>query len=202
MFSTLKFIARHPLSSKQPLRAFWRYGRWQIESRLRREVEFKWVEGSKLIVRNGMTGATGNVYCGLHEFGDMLFLLHFLRSNDLFVDVGSNVGSYTVLASAVCRAHSVAVEPDPNTMRSLRRNVAINDLDELVTVFELALGSTEGEVPFTIGQDTGNRVATSGKKNVRMVDQQRLDALIGKDSPSIMMIKMDVEGYEEEVLRG
>lgn len=39
--------------------------RWQIESRLRREVKFKWIEGSKLIVRNGMTGATGNIYCGL-----------------------------------------------------------------------------------------------------------------------------------------
>ena len=87
-------------------------------------------------------------------------------------------------------------------MRSLKRNVAINDL-ELVTVYELALGSTEGEVPFTIGQDTGNRVATSiGEKNVRMVNQQRLDALIGGDSQSIMMIKMDVEGAEKEALRG
>ena len=93
ILATLRFIATHPLSSKKPLAAFWRYGRWQIESRLRSEVEFDWIEGSKLVVRNGMTGATGNIYCGLHEFSDMAFLLHLLRPDDLFVDIGANIGA-------------------------------------------------------------------------------------------------------------
>ena len=106
ILSTFRFIATHPLSSKRPLRALCRYGRWQIESRLRPEVEFRWIEGSKLIARNGMTGATGNIYCGLHEFTDMAFVLHLLRPDDLFVDVGANIGSYTVLASSVCEARS------------------------------------------------------------------------------------------------
>jgi hypothetical protein len=75
-------------------------------------------------------------------------------------------------------------------------------LDELVTVYELALGPTEGEVHFTVGQDTGNRVAEIGPKGIRMVAQQRLDALMDRASHPIMMVKMDVEGYEEEVLRG
>ena len=46
-------------------------------------MEFQWIKGSKLIVRNGMTGATGNIYCGLHEFADMGFVLHLLRPGDL-----------------------------------------------------------------------------------------------------------------------
>jgi hypothetical protein len=76
--STFQFIARHPLSSNRPLSAYWRYARWQVESRLRNEVVFEWIEGSRLVARNGMTGATGNIYCGLHEFADMAFLLHLL----------------------------------------------------------------------------------------------------------------------------
>jgi len=196
------FFAAHPLTRKARVKAWARFVSWQIRSRMQEEVIVPWIAGQRLAVRRGMSGATGNIYAGLHEFADMMFVLHFLRGGDLFLDIGANVGSYAILASGVCRATTWAFEPDPNTMRSLRRNVAINDLDELVKVYELALGSTEGEVPFTIGQDTGNRVATSGKKNVRMVSQQRLDALIGGDSQSIMMIKMDVEGYEEEVLRG
>lgn len=149
-----------------------------------------------------MTGATGNIYAGLHEFTDMMFVLHFLRKGDLFLDVGANVGSYTILASGVCRAAVWAFEPDPNTVRSLQRNVELNDLSSLVTVYELALGSTEGEVPFTVGQDTVNRVATNaGDRNIRLVNQQRLDQLNCADAQPIM-IKMDVEGYEEEVLRG
>src|SRR5262249_22467393 len=70
------------------------------------------------------------------------------------------------------------------------------------TIYELALGGSDGEVPFTVGQDTENRVVGFSEKNVRIVRQQRLDALIGRASQAIMMIKMDVEGYEEEVLRG
>jgi FkbM family methyltransferase len=197
------FFATHPLTRKAPLKAWARFVSWQIRSRMQEEVIVPWIAGQRLAVRRGMKGATGNIYVGLHEFADMMFVLHFLRKGDLFLDIGANVGSYAILASGVCRATTWAFEPDPHSVRSLKRNVAINDLDELVTVYELALGDIEGEVPFSIGQDTGNRVTTGiGEKNVRMVSQQRLDALIGGDPQSIMMIKMDVEGYEEEVLRG
>jgi FkbM family methyltransferase len=196
------FFATHPLTRKAPLKAWARFVSWQIRSRMQEEVIVPWIAGQRLAVRRGMAGATGNIYVGLHEFADMMFVLHFLRGGDLFLDIGANVGSYAILASGVCRATTWAFEPDPNTVRSLRRNVAINDLDELVTVYELALGDADGEIPFTVGRDTGNRVASAGEKNVRTVRQKRLDALIGGASHPILMIKMDVEGYGEEVLRG
>jgi predicted RNA methylase len=78
-----------------------------------------------------MKGATANMSIGLSEFADMMLALHFLRKGDLFVDVGANVGSYAVLASGVCRATTWAFEPDPNTVRSLKRNLAINNLNDL-----------------------------------------------------------------------
>jgi FkbM family methyltransferase len=147
-----------------------------------------------------MTGATGNIYTGLHEFADMMFLLHFLRERDLFLDIGANVGTYTVLASGVCRAITHAFEPDPNSMRALQRNVSLNCLEELVTLHALALGHCEDEVHFTVGLDTENRVATAEQENIQMVRQQMLDVVIGSATP--VMIKIDVEGYEENVLRG
>ena len=105
-----------------------------------------------------MTGATGNIYTGLHEFTDMMLTLHFLRRGDLFLDIGANVGTYAVLASGVCGADTWAFEPDPGTVSDLKRNLAINGLEELVTVYDIALGASEGEVGFTIGLDTANRV--------------------------------------------
>jgi FkbM family methyltransferase len=200
--NTAHFFSTHPLTRKAPLKAWARFVSWQIRSRLQDEVVLPWLAGQRLAARRGMTGATGNIYAGLHEFADMMFVLHFLRKGDLFLDVGANIGSYTILASGVCRAAVWAFEPDPNTVRSLKRNVELNDLNSLVTVYELALGSTAGEVPFTVGQDTENRVVTNaGDTNIRMVNQQPLDALNRADAQPIM-IKMDVEGYEEEVLRG
>jgi FkbM family methyltransferase len=164
------------------------------------EIIVPWISGQSLAVRRGMTGATGNIYVGLHEFADMMLALHFLREGDLFLDIGANVGSYTVLASGVCRAHTWAFEPDPHTTCNLKRNIEVNRLNELVRVYELALGASDTVISFTVGQDTVNKVATSEDKNVQNVRQQPLDNLIGSHRP--VMIKMDVEGYEEEVLRG
>lgn len=200
MISTLKFILNHPLSRRRPLAALGRYAWWQTTSRLQETVEYDWVDGSKLVVRNGMTGATGNIYCGLHEFADMAFLLHFLRPEDLFVDVGANIGSYTVLASAVCGAYTISVEPDPDTIKHLRANVDVNQLSHRVELVEVALGSEEGVVHMTVGRDTINRVVSYSGPTTRITPVQRLDNVVAGRRP--MLLKMDVEGYEEQVIAG
>jgi FkbM family methyltransferase len=197
-----RFFSTHPLTRNAQFNAWARFVLWQIRSHMRQELIVPWIEGQRLVARKRMTGATGNIYAGLAEFADMMLALHFLREGDLFLDIGANIGSYTILASGICRATTWAFEPDPNTSCSLRRNVAINNLDNFVTVHELALGDAETEVPFTIGKDTANHVASAGEKNVRMVHQQRLDALIGGTPYPTIMMKLDVEGYGDEVLRG
>jgi hypothetical protein len=98
LMQTARFIRRHPLTRNAPVAAIVRFAGWQVASRMRTEIVVDWIGGAKLAVRRGMTGATGNIYCGLHEFAEMGFLLHLLRPGDVFVDVGANVGSYTVLA--------------------------------------------------------------------------------------------------------
>ncbi len=202
IYSTLNFIRKHPLSSRRPASAVIRYLRWQIESRLRNDVQFRWIEGSKLIVRNGMTGATGNIYCGLHEFADMGFLLHFLRPADLFVDVGANIGSYTILATAVCGASAIAAEPHPGTMASLKRNVEANRGGPLVTLVQAAVGAERGVVQFTMGRDTTNRVTQECDHTIayQQVQVLPLDAILMDRNPTL--IKIDVEGYEPQVLAG
>ena len=133
----------------------------------------------------------------------MMVPLHFLREGDLFLDVGANIGSYTILASGVCRAKTWSFEPDPNTAAKLRRNVAVNNLGDLVTVHEFALGPEKGEVRFTAFPahlDCINKIASDNDQQVRVVRQERLDDVVGDAEPT--MIKMDVEGYEEQALGG
>lgn len=153
-----------------------------------------------MIVRRGMTGFSGNIYCGLHEFADMGLVLHMLRPGDQFIDVGANIGSYTVLASGVCRARTIAFEPDPDTAALLRRNIAANQLEDLVVVQESALGALNGEVEFTIGRDTTNQVLTTGEAPTRRVAIKQLDDIPGAHDAILM--KIDVEGFEEQVLAG
>lgn len=105
LLTIIKFITHHPLNRGHKLRAIIRFVKWQIGSRLvNGSIVYDWVNGAKFLVKTGETGLTGNIYTGLHEFQDMGFLLHFLRPEDLFVDIGANVGSYTILACAAVGA--------------------------------------------------------------------------------------------------
>src|SRR5262245_19141465 len=144
-----RFLCNHPLTRDHRAAAFARRCRWQIAGRLRREVVVPWVGGIRLAARRGMTGATGNIYAGLHEFADMAFTLHFLRPDDLFLDVGANIGSYTLLASGVCKARTICFEPDPETITLLRRNIDLNGLHGRVVLESAAVGGEEGEVELT-----------------------------------------------------
>jgi len=204
MFVQLRQIARflrnHPLTRDHRGAGFVRLFRWQIESRLRREVIVPWVDGTRLAARRGMTGATGNIYAGLHEFADMAFTLHFLRPDDLFLDVGANIGSYTLLASGVCKARTIAFEPDPQTMALLRRNIDLNGLDGRVLLEQTAVGAEDGEVEFTTGLDTCNHVTKGNEGRTQRVAMLTLDRVAGLTPP--IMIKVDVEGYEADVFRG
>ncbi|TIX86014.1 MAG: FkbM family methyltransferase [Mesorhizobium sp.] len=200
VLNTIKFIVAHPLCSGRPLSALWRYVRWQAESSIRHELEFQWIAGAKLVVRKGMTGATGNIYCGLHEFSDMAFVLHFLQPLDNFVDVGANVGSYSVLASAVCGARTVALEPDPTTIEFLTRNVNVNRIQSRVTIIDAALGATQGTADFTIGRDTRNKMAKADERETRVVRVNTLDEIVRDAAP--ILVKIDVEGFEADVIAG
>ena len=197
---TGKFFAEHPVTSSRPGAAWARWLGWQMRSRLKREVVVDWIEGQRLAVRREMTGATGNIYVGLHEFDGMMLPLHFLREDDLFLDVGANIGSFTVLASGVAGAMTWAFEPDPETALALARNIELNGLGNLVTVHQTALGDQDGTIAFTRGQDTTNHVADEHDRDVRIVAQTRLDSIIGQHQP--IMLKVDVEGHEDAFLRG
>ena len=175
---------------------------WQINCRTRKSpIEVPFIGKTKLSVSRGMHGATGNIYCGLHEFNDMAFVLHFLRPPDLFVDIGANVGTYTILSSGVCGATSIAIEPVAATASSLRDNVEINQLAERVSIEITALGELSGEVDISNFLDCTNHVLRPGEAgDFETVSQKTLDNLLGGRPANL--IKIDVEGFEMQVLHG
>ena len=148
-----------------------------------------------------MTGATGNLYCGLHEFGDMGFVLHFLRHEDEFADIGANIGSFTILASGVVGAKSISLEPVPSTFARFKRNIRLNDIDDRVEPHCVAAGAEKGSILFSIDQDCVNQVVTETYPGQSMkVPVLPLDQLLEGKSPTLW--KVDVEGFELEVLKG
>lgn len=175
---------------------------WQLVARLSSKARaFSWVDEAQLLARRGMTGSTGNLYVGLHEYSEMALVIHALGPGDLFVDVGANVGSYTVLASKVAGARTIAFEPVPESRNVLEANLALNDLRSVVDVRASAVGDLSGSVRFTRRLDTVNHVASTQEFIETLeVPIVRLDDSLAGLSPT--MIKVDVEGFELQVLRG
>lgn len=199
----LRFFWSHPLNQNSGWAAISRVLRWQIASRLLPEAVFglPFVNDSKLFMHRGMTGATGNWYCGLHEVDDMGFVLHMLRPGDLFIDVGANIGSYSVLAAAGTGASVVAVEPIPTTFAHLTENLKLNHLESLVDSHCVGLSNKSGKLSFTATLDTVNHVLADGESGVALnIDVVTMDSLLKGRVPTV--IKIDVEGHELAVLEG
>ena len=205
-FQTLTFINQHALAKRHRLSAITRFFKWQFSQRLNPgPVVYPFIAGTKLWVQKGMTGATGNIYTGLHDFEDMCFLLHFLRPVDLFIDIGANIGSYTVLAAGVAGDDCISIEPVPQTFEFLKKNISVNQLYNKVTPLNIGVGSEKGVLTFTKDLDTVNHVIPDS--NHAAADQrvevpcESLDVVLtGKQIP--LLIKIDVEGFEQEVING
>jgi FkbM family methyltransferase len=141
------------------------------------------------------------LYCGLVEFEDMGFLLHFLRMDDWFIDIGANVGAYSILAAAEIKANVIAIEPIPSTFKFLEENILINGCINNTVLFNLGIGSKLGQINFTQTLDTVNHVADQDDKDAILVNVKPLDTLL-ENYPIPILMKIDVEGYESEVLKG
>src|ERR1700753_1020751 len=200
MLNALRHVWRHPLNADAPVAGISRFVRWQIATRLLpgAAVAIPFTDRARLLVSRGMYGATQNVYCGLNDFGDMSFLVHYLRRDDVFVDVGASIGAYTVIAGAAAGARTYAFDASPAALQSLRDNLALNHISGRVSIEPYAVGRAPGSVPITTGGPSAMHhiIEPGSSPSSSMVEMRTIDSYDLR--PAIM--KIDVEGYEAEVL--
>jgi FkbM family methyltransferase len=129
-------------------------------------------------------------------------IMRMLRPDDVVLEVGANIGYYALLEARLCR-RIYAVEPHPDNFRRLNENVALNGYDNIET-FNLAFGATAGSIPMRCSELSNwhsCRDAAPGDDGTIAVTCTRIDDFVaGRPAPSF--VKMDVEGFELEVLKG
>ncbi len=155
-------------------------------------------------------------WSGRYDESPLLLLESLLRPGVVVVDVGANIGFYTVrLARALERlggGHVFAFEPIPANASRLAYNVRANGLDEIVSIQECALGSSDGRLAFILENEyestTGNAsmIGASGEASYSFDTEAAVTTLDGfverAGLTSCAILKIDVEGAELEVLRG
>jgi FkbM family methyltransferase len=135
------------------------------------------------------------------EYEDMAFLLHTLTPSETFVDVGANIGAYTILASKVIGSKSISFEPLAKTAERLKDQIQINRIESLVTIKNMGVSSSEGELAFTKNNDTINKVSLiTEEEDTELVAVTTLDDAL--DINTQYFLKIDVEGFEYQVIQG
>jgi FkbM family methyltransferase len=151
-------------------------------------------ERSRLWVDLHRTAASKVLYANPPDRPEMMVWRLALSGGGLFIDVGANVGTYTIWA-AECGAEVMALESAADTFGLLLENVALNGYQ--VAAIQAAAGDRCGTALFTTGRDAGNRLDPDGPVETRLVT---IDSLIG--GRHVVGMKVDVEGLEIDVLRG
>jgi len=139
---------------------------------------------------------------GVYERAELDALISFLDSLSspiCAVDIGANVGIWTVILARHRNVKEVvAFEPSQENLTYLRSNIELNQVKDKVTIVESAVSDVDGEITFDdSGSGATKRIAATGTTVVSSVS---LDSFLkGK---SVDLIKIDVEGYEPLVLNG
>ena len=134
-------------------------------------------------------------------------LVDFLQPGDTFIDVGSHVGYYSLLARQVVgpTGRVVAFEPNPETFATLAANVMINGYGNFLA-YNSAVGDRYGTLEFNINvEDEGmsSLVFKSPRSSQIKVHVTTLDAFaMMARVQNVRMLKIDVEGFEENVITG
>jgi len=160
--------------------------------------------GFRLIAYPDSDVAAGFLYYRVPGSEEVEFLRAHLNGG-VFVDVGANVGSISILvADKIDRA--ILFEPNPVAAARARENVGINQLR--FDVHELAVSDSGGAVEFEDagGANPCNRTVVGFKANVptRIVRCVTLDEIFDDESitSELSAVKIDVEGHENAVIRG
>jgi len=131
-------------------------------------------------------------------------MLGYIRGRNrggVFVDVGSAIGNHTLFFLAFCDADLVvSIEPVKSSIEHQRENLALNGLEHRALLLNLALGQEHRRANMErFGPNLGQFRISEGE-DVQVVT---LDSVVqARDIHGISLLKIDVEGWELEVLKG
>ena len=152
-----------------------------------------------------------NIFTNTFEETELVFLKRFLRKGDVFVDIGANIGLYSILASSYVGKNGsvISFEPAPNTYKRLIRNIELNCISN-ITAQKIAISDSSDTLDLIIskdGYDAWNSLAKPAQgsvfENVR-VRCNTIDEIIKINSKfsTAKLIKIDIEGWELRALKG
>jgi FkbM family methyltransferase len=142
-----------------------------------------------------------------HLSTDFLSSQHILNEGDVVIDIGANIGYYALLESRIVGSSGVvyALEPVSNNYRLLEKNIKLNNITNVVP-FRFAAGKETGDNEIYVGAK-GNLSSFIYRTNQQFTKKEKvhivsIDDFLTERKIHPTLIRMDVEGYEVEIIKG
>lgn len=196
-------ILTHPTNTTHPIHALYQAITLQLSLRLNKKpYTFNWINPVRLSLRRGYHSLIAQAYFGLSEYAEMQFLIDTLQPDDVYLDIGANMGAYSLLAAGVCKAKVIAAEPLPENVTVLNEQIAFNNLQENITVLPIGLSDREGQLHFLSESSQNTFVVEEDHQEVHkasIIPVRRAEDIL---TSCPRFIKIDVEGHEAQILEG
>jgi len=137
-------------------------------------------------------------YFGRYEGG------YDMKSGDIVVDIGAHIGLFSLRAAKKVgsRGRVIAIEPAPQNIYFLRKNIAANSLSNVLIV-EKGVWSKRCLLPLYVHECSGNSSLLSQSNRRVWVEVDELDRILEDlGVRTVNFVKMDIEGAEIEALKG
>ncbi|MEJ7610056.1 MAG: FkbM family methyltransferase [Ferruginibacter sp.] len=202
MYSSLKFLFRSPYNKKHPFFAICRFVEWKFIKLFKLTDYKKKVWGDRYLFLNyDSFQSMWVMYNWIVDWEEFNLIKDLVRRNDHCLDIGANMGFYTIWLSKFTEK-TISFEPDNKNFQRLSSNIRLNGLTHS-TALNIAVGTDEGPVNFTNNRDGENHISLSGNTDTGTVQCRRLDNVLTEhDITRVRYMKIDVEGFELAVLEG
>lgn len=204
---TVSVFYRNPFVN--PHWAILKHVAWQfrkITNKFPYELNFN---GFKVIIRNKViANGCGSLLnaMGYYDPNNMYLVEELFKKQicKIFFDIGANIGIFSLIAGYQSDVEIFAFEPHPFTFDLLRENINSNNLENRIRSFPLAFSDYDGQAFFTNNPGSStNKIEDSNGSNLDIkVDVITGDSFCLRHGIIPDVIKIDVEGHENLVLRG
>lgn len=207
MLSSFKFLFKAPFNKKHPLRALFRFFGWKLIRLLKlQNLKVKFWKNCYLYINHDSFQSMWLMYNYIVDWEEFLFIHYYLRKNSIVFDIGANMGFYSIwMSRSVCELGKIhSFEPNTENFNRLSHNILVNQFNGQFIPNKLAVSSKNGKMKMTNGFDGENHLVDSnfgGSSSI--IDVVCLDYYCNQHKINkIDFIKIDVEGFELDVLKG